>query len=262
MIEATLSDSDLVERLRQRDPAAFQCLNERYLPSVWRFVYTRVDGDVHLAEDIVSEAMLALVRVVTEESATGINNPGGWLRAVANHKIQDHYRAAARVRHLMDDARQSQEQAQSPLRNPMNAGGDQSDPAQRHESEERRAEVRQAMDQLSDQYRTALEWKYLDKLSIREIAARWNSTEKAVESILFRARRELRARLQEKPAASDQVAASRETRPAAPLPARPITSDEDEHHEPHAERNAHPHDLASDEETAEENSCSSNDTVN
>ena len=52
---------DLVRRLRERDPAAFQCLNERYLPSVWRFVFTRVDGDSHLAEDIVSETVFGLL---------------------------------------------------------------------------------------------------------------------------------------------------------------------------------------------------------
>ncbi|MGE3778438.1 MAG: hypothetical protein AB7F89_14730, partial [Pirellulaceae bacterium] len=39
------------------------------------------------------------------------------------------------------------------------------------------------------------EWKYLDGLSVREIAVRWEMTEKAAESVLFRARREFRDRL-------------------------------------------------------------------
>jgi len=181
--EATLNDSDLVRRLRERDPAAMQCLSERYLPSVWRFVYTRVDGDSHLAEDIVSETLLALVQAVSNESNAEIENPGGWLRSVANHKVQDHYRAVARVRHLIDNVKRNAET------------DEQADPAKRHETEEKRAAVRQAMDELSDLHRTTLEWKYLDKLSVREIAERWGNTEKAVESILFRARRELRLRL-------------------------------------------------------------------
>jgi RNA polymerase sigma factor (sigma-70 family) len=178
-----LKDSDLVNGLRQRDPAAFQCLSERYLPSVWRFVYTRVDGDSHLAEDIVSETVLALVRAVSDESAAAIENPGGWLRSVANHKVQDHYRAVARVRHLIDEAKQTAEP------------DEQADPAKRQEKQEKRAEIRGAMDELSDQHRTALEWKYLDKLSVREIAERWQTTEKSAESILFRARRDLRMKL-------------------------------------------------------------------
>jgi len=186
-----LNESDLVQRLQQRDPAAFQCLSERYLPSVWRFVYTRVDGDSHLAEDIVSETVLALVRAVSDEATAAIENPGGWLRSVANHKVQDHYRAVARVRHLIDDAKQTAETA------------DTDDPAQRYETQEKRAEVRQAMEHLSDQQRTALEWKYLDKLSVRQIAERWDTTEKAVESILFRARNELRLKLLKTEAADD-----------------------------------------------------------
>ena len=66
------------------------------------------------------------------------------------------------------------------------------DPATQNELQETRAEVRRAMDNLPEQYRLALEWKYLDGLSVREIAARWETTEKAIESILFRARREFR----------------------------------------------------------------------
>jgi RNA polymerase sigma factor (sigma-70 family) len=178
-----LNDSDLVERLRERDPAAFQCLAERYLPSVWRFVYTRVDGDSHIAEDIVSETVLSLVRAVSGESSAAIENPGGWLRSVANHKVQDHYRAVARVRHLIDDAKNDP------------GSGEQDDPAKTQEQQERRAEVRRAMDELSDQYRSAIEWKYIDGLSVRKIAERWETTEKAVESILFRARREFRMKL-------------------------------------------------------------------
>ncbi|MBC8351699.1 MAG: sigma-70 family RNA polymerase sigma factor [Planctomycetes bacterium] len=172
-----------MRQLGERDPAAYQCLSERYLPSVWRFVYTRVDGDSHLAEDIVSETMLALIRAVSDEATAEIENPGGWLRSVANHKVQDHYRAVARVRHLIDEAKQTVESEE------------QEDPAKQSETQEKRAEIRTAMDELSEQYRTALEWKYLDKLSVREIAERWDTTEKAVESILFRARGELRMKL-------------------------------------------------------------------
>lgn len=186
-----MNDTDLVDRLRQRDPAAFQCLSEHYLPSVWRFVYTRVDGDSHLAEDIVSETVLALVRAVSDDSTAAIENPGGWLRAVATHKVQDHYRAVARVRHLIADAK------------PTAESDAVHDPAKLQESQEKRTEVRRAMDELSDQHRTALEWKYLDKLSVREIAARWKVTEKAVESILFRARRELRMKLLKTDVADD-----------------------------------------------------------
>ncbi|GEM_PF-700533 len=198
--EHVLTDSELVQRLRLRDPAAFRWLSDNHLPSIWRFVCVRVDGDQHLAEDIVSETMLALLAAVgadaepesdvaaQPQTGTEIMNPGGWLRTVAARKVQDHYRAVARVRHLIDDARDGAVET-------FNKDAAADDPVKQTEHQERRAEIRDIMDELCDQYRTALEWKYLERFSVREIASRWQTTEKAVESILFRARGEFRSRL-------------------------------------------------------------------
>lgn len=180
-----MNDSALVEGLRRRDPVAVRHLMDCCLPSVWRFVYVRVRGDQHLAEDIVSEAVLALIRAVSDPEAE-IGNPLGWLRTVVSNKVADHFRAAARVQHLIDQARQS-----------MPVTDDHEAVAQQ-EQQERREEIRMVLDQLPEQSRAALEWKYIDKLSVREIADRLMVTEKAAESILFRGRREFRQRMQRK----------------------------------------------------------------
>ena len=49
------------------------------------------------------------------------------------------------------------------------------------------------MDGLPDEERLALEWKYVDDLSVGQIADRLGRTEKAAESVLYRARRAFRA---------------------------------------------------------------------
>ena len=177
-----MNDSALVEGLRHRDPASVQHLNECWLPSVWRYVFVKAKGDRHLAEDIVGEAVLALIKAAADP-ATVIGNPGGWLRSVANHKLMDHFRAAARVQHLIDQAKQA-----APV-------SDNHDAMTQQELQERREEIRQVMDALPEQTRMALEWKYIDKLSVREIAMRLDVTEKSAESILFRGRRDFRQRL-------------------------------------------------------------------
>lgn len=177
-----MNDSLLVQGLREQKPAAVQHLTECYLPTVWRFVYARVGRDPHLAEDIVSETVLALIRTASDPEAN-ISNPGGWLRSVASNKVNDHFRAAARVQHLIDQARQTTEVA------------DFDEPLANQEQEERRAEIRSVMDGLPEQHRLVLEWKYVDKLSVRSIAGRMDVSEKAAESILFRARRDFRDRV-------------------------------------------------------------------
>lgn len=199
-----MSDADLVRGLREHDPAEFRRACDHYLPSLWRYVSTRVDGDPHLAEDIVAETMLAFIQAVDRScEEVPITNPGAWLRTVANNKVQDYLRATVRIRRLIDEARHITPEATQ-----------EGDPAKHSEREEQRAEVRSAMDQLPEQYRTALEWKYIDKLSVREIAQRWGVKEKAVESILFRARNELRERLKKK--GSDFLEPIRQTARAMP----------------------------------------------
>lgn len=177
-----MNDSALVDGLRRHDPAAVKHLTDCFLPSVWRFVYFRVNGDLHLAEDIVSESVLALVRAVSD-SELEIGNPVAWLRTVAAHKVADHFRAAARVQHLIDQAKQA-----DPVR-------DEKDAVQEQELREQREEIRQVLDRMPEHSRLALEWKYVDKLSVKEIADRLDVTEKAAESILFRGRKEFRQRI-------------------------------------------------------------------
>lgn len=174
-----MDESALIQGLRCQNPEAVQHLTDCYLPTVWRFVFAKVNQDQHLAEDIVSETVLALIRAVADPE-TDIRNPGGWLRTVASNKVTDHFRAASRVQHLIDEVQKT-----SPV-------CDDDDAVRQQELLERRAEIREVMSGLPEQTRMALEWKYVDKVSVREIAERLGTTEKAAESILFRGRKEFR----------------------------------------------------------------------
>lgn len=189
-LRTILNDTDLLRRLREQDPEAVRSLTGSYLPSIWRFVYVRVKGDEHLAEDIVSETVLALIKAVRDE--TPIENPGAWMRSVAQNKVMDHFRSAARVRQLM----------QKVIHTAESSNPDDAPSLKLHE--EQREQVRDIMDGLTEQHRIALEWKYLEKLSVREIARRWETTEKAVESILFRARGEFRDQHREREKKAEQ----------------------------------------------------------
>lgn len=153
------------------------------MPPIWRFVYFRVNRDTHLAEDIVAEVVLALVSAAAAEQA--IDHPAAWLRTVAQRRIQDHFRAAARVQHLI-------EQVQNQTDN-----DDEQDPSSKHDLQLRRESVREAMDELPENYRIALEWKYVDQHSVKDIATRLDISVKSAESILFRARNALRKQLKQ-----------------------------------------------------------------
>jgi RNA polymerase sigma-70 factor (ECF subfamily) len=171
-----LTDAELLRRVQGGDSEAWSALYERYLPTAWRYVHARVEGDRHLAEDIVSETMLALVHQIRELDPSG-GSLAGWLKQVARHKLSDHRRKSGRAE------RAARAAAQDSLPQQAQSGG-----ATSLETEETKVHVIRVMDELPDEERLVLEWKYLDRLSVREIAHRLGRTEKAAESLLYRAR--------------------------------------------------------------------------
>ena len=56
------------------------------------------------------------------------------------------------------------------------------------EQQQRAEQIAEVLDAMPERQEAALRAKYLDGLSVNEIAASWNETPKAVESLLSRAR--------------------------------------------------------------------------
>jgi RNA polymerase sigma factor (sigma-70 family) len=173
-----LTDAELVHSARASDAEAWRTLYERYLPMVWRRAYALV-GDVHAAEDVTAETMLALVRNLDRLEG---DEPGvaGWLASVVRRQAAEHHRQSYRAQQKLAAAAIS----------PIGAGSE--GPTAPLEAEETRREVLRVLDALPERQRLALEWKYLDGLGVREIAGRLGESERAVEAVLYRARRSFR----------------------------------------------------------------------
>lgn len=172
-----LTDAELVRRARASDADAWRALYERYLPMVWRRAQALV-GDVHAAEDVTSEVMLALLRNLArlEGDAECV---AAWLATVVRRQAADHHRRTYRARTKLAAAA-----AEPSVETPG--------PAAPLEAEETRREVLRVLDAMPERQRVALEWKYLDGLGVREIAERLGESERAVEAVLYRARRGFR----------------------------------------------------------------------
>lgn len=170
------SDRVLISRIRAGNREAMTILYERYMPSIWRYAFSRLVGDDAAARDVVSETFLAVLQSLSRPGAAP-DDVAKWLSGVARHKLADHWRRSA--------AQVTEQDVELPER--------QVDPAEAMDALELRQTVGQAMDRMDDQQRFALEWKYLDGLTVREIAGRLGRTEKAIEGILNRARVAFRA---------------------------------------------------------------------
>lgn len=150
---------------------------------MWQYVYRRVGRDRHTADDLVSSIFLAVV-----EGADRLDDSDrsaeGWLYGIARHKLADHlrsqYRQRKRQQLLLEVARSRHADENS-------------------HSETRSVRVQQAMALLPASQRNVLIWKYHDRLTVRRIAHRTGRSEKAVENMLYRARRRFRKLFQSHP---------------------------------------------------------------
>jgi RNA polymerase sigma-70 factor (ECF subfamily) len=174
-----LTDADLLHAARRGDAEAWRTLYQRFLPAVWRQAYALV-SDVHVAEDITSETMLALLRGI-DRLDSDAPKIAGWLGSVVRFKAADYQRTVVRSRDKLTFAAATAADC---------APG--ASPSAALEAAETRVAVLSALDELPERFRTVLEWKYLDALGVREIAERLGESEKAVEAVLYRARRAFR----------------------------------------------------------------------
>ena len=159
------ADQELIRRVREGDSGAVAELYERYAPVVWRYVCARMRQDTHAGQDVLSETFLAAIRGLKNEATT--ENVAGWLTGIARNKMADWYRQ--REKSASSDAEPAPQKTSS--------------------ASEVVADV---LDSLPAEERVVLEWKYLDRCTVREIAERLGRTEKGAEALLYRARNAFR----------------------------------------------------------------------
>lgn len=146
-----------------------------------RFIIWRCGGRRNEADDIVQETWLTAVRQIRSfrpQQGSFL----AWLRGIA-----------ANVRR--SDVRRSRRLSQRE----SNAGRQDFDPARTElaaDQQERDEQIAAVLDCLSERQESVLRAKYFDGLSVAEIAAAWNESPKAIESMLSRAREAFRERFQ------------------------------------------------------------------
>src|SRR4029453_7175368 len=79
-------------RAQDGDADAFGEIYDRYIDTVFRYVYFRV-GSRPLAEDLTSETFLRALRRIGPGSWQG-RDLGAWLVTIARNLIADHYKSA------------------------------------------------------------------------------------------------------------------------------------------------------------------------
>jgi RNA polymerase sigma-70 factor (ECF subfamily) len=184
--DAAAADVRLVAGLRERTHEACAELYDRFAPGIFRFAVTRL-GDVGSAEDVVVETMADAVRDIRRFNPQRSSLPA-WLFGIARRRVNLEIRRLKRRKSVP-------ESAQVPVESILDVsdGGDlAASAAGRLDARRRVAELRSL---LSDSEMDVLVLSCVEELSAREIGQVIGRSERAVHSILHRAKTKARERL-------------------------------------------------------------------
>jgi RNA polymerase sigma factor (sigma-70 family) len=187
------SDQQSVIRgLREGSRGAWTALYNGYSADVWRYVARLLGKDTVAIADVVQDVFLSAAKSARQfDPARG--TLWSWLTGIAQHLVAAHWRQVAKVArlrclveegaveisHLIDAAK------------PLDGTTEAIDLADL---------VRSVLSQLSADYATLLTSKYMDDLSLEELAQQFGGPTASVEAIkskLARARREFRAKFEQ-----------------------------------------------------------------
>lgn len=182
--------SQLVERLRAGEPAAFREMVERYQRDVYALAYD-LCGNHHDAEDLSQEVFIKAFRAFGSFRADA--QLGSWLYRIAmNAHIDNKRRKPVQLvsidAHLGDDPEQ-------PAAERMVELAAESRPDRTAGAARFQADVERALSALSTQERSVFVLRHYHDMKIGEISESLSIAEGTVKSLLFRSMRKLRDRL-------------------------------------------------------------------
>jgi RNA polymerase sigma-70 factor (ECF subfamily) len=183
--------TELEEEQRQVEEAqsgnldAMRPILERYAQPLYGTVILPRLGDAATAEDVLRDTLATAVEKIRRFTWQG-KSIYPWLRQIAINKVYDIHRQSKRSRKLADAMVHEVAQETDP---------EQQADAQLIADQERaahRARIDEAMGQLAERYRTAIELRLVQELTREECAKRLGVTVGTFDVLLFRAVRSFR----------------------------------------------------------------------
>ena len=187
----------MAQGLRDGSRAAWAELYDAYSSDVWRYVARLVGGNSSVVGDVVQEVFLAAARSArTFDASRG--TMWTWLMGISHRQVALHWRGAERA----DRWRRLAAAGAVEFRQWLDDGDSAADGWDRREMGDL---VRGVLAELPAEYAALLTGKYIDQLSLEQLALQGGGSVEAVKSKLARARREFRTQFEQR-AGSDRTA--------------------------------------------------------
>lgn len=177
------ADKQLARRLLDGDQRSFDAFFNTYYPRLYRFALTRLGNDVDLADET---AQVVLCQAISKlDTYRGEAPLFSWLCTFCRYELSKQRKARDRAQGdqpLTEDDPTVRAALDSLLAESAE------DPDIALQQTEVRRLIKVAMDHLPAVYAEALEMKYIQELSVKEMASSLGKSTKATESTLSRAR--------------------------------------------------------------------------
>jgi len=167
----TPTENDLLFRLQQGGDDAVMAVYEEYFSSLFHYARLKT-GDPALAEDIVSEVFVKLIRSLGTKAAPH-SHLRGWLFRVVRNEIATHYRQT-------DKAKVINLEEWMPAPSDSNPDTNIGDLMEIHR-------MRHAIRMLNDEQQEVLILRFGQRLSLKETADIMDKSISAIKSLQFRA---------------------------------------------------------------------------
>ena len=176
-------DKQLVKQLLKGQTQAFNTFFDSYHSKLFRFILGRVDGDHDLAMDLAQDTLCKALDNLQDYRAEAALFT--WMCQIARSFIYVHFsKQNRRRRHVVPMAEHPS--IREVLLNV--ADGGQTQPELQMHNQELQQLIEEVLDHLPNNYGDLLTWKYVDELSVEEMAQKANTTMIAIQSALARAR--------------------------------------------------------------------------
>ena len=168
------TEEDII-KINLRDPDTFEKVYKEYKTKLFNFLIIKTNGDNHIAEEILSDtiysALISAPRLKEKDKIFP------WLLSIAQRRFYDYLRKVYKDKNLNKKIIENHKINENKKEKSDN---------------EKAIMLDLAMKNIKQKYRKLLELKYKENKSQKEIAKILNKSRSSVESLLYRAREELK----------------------------------------------------------------------
>ncbi len=162
----------LLERASRADPQALGEIYDRYVERIYSYIYHRV-GQAELAEDLTGQVFMRMLEAI--RSGRGWQTSfSGWLYRIAHNLVIDYYRRRSRASFVDIDE------------TPPIATAEE-EPSRQVQATLDREDLLAALKQLTEEQAQVITLRFLEDLSIAEVAAIMGKNEGAIKALQYRA---------------------------------------------------------------------------